>query len=428
MRFCMVTTYFPPYHFGGDAVFVQRLARDLVAEGHHVEVVHGLDAYALGTHPERELPPAPYTETIDGIVVHRMRSRLGPLSPLITQQTGRPGLKHRALKRVFDRGFDVVNFHNISLVGGPGALEMDVVGMHGAPVKLYTLHEHWLLCSTHIFWKNGREACQKRECLRCSIRSGIPPQLWRYSGWLPRAVNRADMLLSPSEFTAQRHREAGFETPIRVLPTYADDPVSMRLRLPAGRPRFLFAGRVVASKGIPWLAELFRRLPQYDLDILGDGPLREPLSRQYADAPWIRFHGAVGPDKTSDWYAGATALIVPSIAPEVFPLSVLEAFAVGTPAIVSPAGGNSEAVEASGAGFVYRDEASFLEAVNSLAASPELRRQLGRRAREAFEHRYCKRVYLDGYLGIIEDLLRRKRASAEACEEQRAEAPAGEAR
>jgi hypothetical protein len=27
MRFCMVTTFYPPYHFGGDAVFVQALAR-----------------------------------------------------------------------------------------------------------------------------------------------------------------------------------------------------------------------------------------------------------------------------------------------------------------------------------------------------------------------------------------------------------------
>ena len=27
MRFCMVTTFYPPYHLGGDAVYVQALAR-----------------------------------------------------------------------------------------------------------------------------------------------------------------------------------------------------------------------------------------------------------------------------------------------------------------------------------------------------------------------------------------------------------------
>lgn len=40
MRFCMVTTFYPPYHFGGDAIFVQTLARALTAEGHEVEVRH----------------------------------------------------------------------------------------------------------------------------------------------------------------------------------------------------------------------------------------------------------------------------------------------------------------------------------------------------------------------------------------------------
>jgi len=44
MRFCMVTTFYPPYHFGGDANFVQAQARALVMEGHHVEAVGSEEA------------------------------------------------------------------------------------------------------------------------------------------------------------------------------------------------------------------------------------------------------------------------------------------------------------------------------------------------------------------------------------------------
>lgn len=33
MRFCMVTTFYPPFHFGGDALYVQALSRELVARG-----------------------------------------------------------------------------------------------------------------------------------------------------------------------------------------------------------------------------------------------------------------------------------------------------------------------------------------------------------------------------------------------------------
>ena len=47
MRFCMVTTFFPPYHFGGDAVFVANLANLLAGAGHHVEVVHCVDSFRL---------------------------------------------------------------------------------------------------------------------------------------------------------------------------------------------------------------------------------------------------------------------------------------------------------------------------------------------------------------------------------------------
>ena len=88
MRICMVTTFYPPYHFGGDAVFVQALARALVSEGHHVEVVHCEDAYRLQIEKASVTP-----SESDGVVVHRLHSPLGLLSPLITQQTGCPGLK-----------------------------------------------------------------------------------------------------------------------------------------------------------------------------------------------------------------------------------------------------------------------------------------------------------------------------------------------
>ena len=33
MKLCMVTTFYPPYHFGGDATYVHRLAAELDAAG-----------------------------------------------------------------------------------------------------------------------------------------------------------------------------------------------------------------------------------------------------------------------------------------------------------------------------------------------------------------------------------------------------------
>ena len=152
MRFCMVTTFYPPYHFGGDALFVQALARALVARGHLVEVVHCEDAYRLQGREQSAVRGEQ-----DGVLVHRIRSPFGMLSPLITQQTGKPGVKTTQLRAVLDRDFDVVNFHNISLIGGPGVLPMS-----RAPVTLYTLHEHWLLCPHISFGRTGSRPANAR--------------------------------------------------------------------------------------------------------------------------------------------------------------------------------------------------------------------------------------------------------------------------
>ena len=400
MRFCMITTFYPPYHFGGDAIFVRALARALIACGHQVDVVHCENAYRL-----RRAEAAVMTPEDDGVVVHRLRSGFGWLSPVITQQTGRPGVKARQLRAVFERNFDVVNFHNISLIGGPGVLSMSK-----APVNLYTLHEHWLLCPAHTFWKNRIQACDRPECLRCCVRSGIPPQLWRYTGLIGSSLGNVDALLSPSHYTATRHRTAGLGPPIHVLPLFTDlDPERIEPYVPPRRPCFLFVGRVTASKGIVPLLEEFSTLPDYDLLIAGDGDLRPELQLKYAGHPHIRFIGALPHRELVAVYRNATALVLPSLAPEVFPLSILEAFACGTPTIVHNCGGSREAVDATRGGMVYESPAELRRALRELAVNADLRAALGQRARSGYEQHYSRERYLDRYVDLIKTIAEKKR-------------------
>jgi glycosyltransferase involved in cell wall biosynthesis len=399
MRFCMVTTFYPPFNFGGDGIFVQALARALTEERHEVEVVHCEDAYRLGN------TSAPSGSLVnDGIVVHRLRSTFGLLSPLITQQTGRPGIKTRQLRTILDRDFDVVNFHNISLIGGPGVLEMS-----RAPVTLYTLHEHWLLCPTHIFWKNKVQPCDHPQCIRCCLRSGIPPQLWRYTDLIQRGLAHVDALLAPSEFTAERHREAGLRPLIHVLPLFSDlEPRSPIEKGAKGRPYFLYVGRVTSSKGICVLLEDFLPIRDYDLIVVGDGDLRPALQRRYAGSPHIHFLGPRSRHELIPLYQKATALILPSLAPESFGLSVIESFACGTPAIVHAAGGNREAIDATGGGYVYESREELYQALTALAEDSRVREMLGGRARKGYEQYYTEKRYLSVYLDLIGGIQRHK--------------------
>lgn len=54
MRFCLLTTFYPPYHFRGDAVYVHRLARCWARRGIRLDVIHSPDAYHLA-HPGKPL-------------------------------------------------------------------------------------------------------------------------------------------------------------------------------------------------------------------------------------------------------------------------------------------------------------------------------------------------------------------------------------
>ncbi len=396
----MLSTFYPPHHFGGDATYVRALSRALVAVGHDVEVVHCTDAYGAVS----KSPPANDVVDDEGIVVHRLTSRFGVLSPLFTQQTGHPGFKYGALKKILARDFDVVNFHNISLLGGPSILRLS-----NAPVTLYTLHEHWLLCPTHIFWKNRNHACDRQQCFSCSLRSGVPPQVWRYTGLIRRSLAAVDTLLAPSKYTAKKHQEAGLGEDIHILPLFSSlDPGKPPNFKPASRPRFVYAGRITAAKGILSMLRTFSGLKDVDLQVLGDGDLLTGLRREFADCGNICFKGPVRQHQLVQFYQNACAVILPSLAPETFGLTVAEAFACATPAIVRDAGGSRDLIDATGAGFVYQADDELALLVKRIAADTTLRADLGKKARLGFTRWYTANHHLQGYFSHIADIQRKK--------------------
>src|SRR4051794_25170444 len=117
IRFCMVSTFYPPANFGGDGVQLQRLARALADRGHDVTVVHSLDAYrTLSGNREYEPPDDP------GVTVVPVSTGSGVAAPLASHVTGRPLIGRRALAKALRGRYDVIHFHNPSLIGGPSVI------------------------------------------------------------------------------------------------------------------------------------------------------------------------------------------------------------------------------------------------------------------------------------------------------------------
>jgi glycosyltransferase involved in cell wall biosynthesis len=402
LRFCMVTTFYPPHNFGGDGIDIQRLSRALVRRGHEVVVVHDVDAYAAVA--GESVPPLAQGTGTDGVTVVPLRSRLPVLSALLRQQTGRPVVHAGRLRALLEGGrFDVIHYHNVSLVGGPGVLSM------GDALKLYTAHEHWLVCPTHVLWRHGREPCAGRECLRCTLHYRRPPQLWRDTRWMRRQLDQVDAFIARSEFSRQKHREFGFDHDMDVIPAFLPDPPTGgsaggetgSAAVARDRPYFLFVGRLERMKGLDDVLPLFRGTPAADLLVIGDGTHAGSLRRQAEGSPAVRFLGAVPPEQLRAHYRDALAVIAPSTGWETFGLVLIEAFRERTPILARRRGPYPEMVELSGGGMLFDTADELAEAMRRIRTEPRLRDRLGQAGQQAFGRYWTETVVLDRYLDLV---------------------------
>jgi glycosyltransferase involved in cell wall biosynthesis len=421
LRFAFPTTFYPPYNFGGDGIGIQRLARGLVRRGHQVTVIHDVDAFRLLRRgPDPEIVPEP-----EGLEVVRLESGLGSLSVLLTQQTGRPVVNAPRLRRILDEGdFDVVNFHNLSLIGGPGLLSYG-----GDALRVVMAHEHWLVCPMHVLWRHKRERCVGRECLRCTLRHGRPPQLHRYSGYMERQLEKVDTFIAMSEFSREKHKEFGFRHPMEVLSYFLPDPeepadpatgeASASLEAPpeeesphGERPYFLFVGRLEKIKGLDDVIPLFREYEGADLVIAGDGEFASELKAQAEGLDRVRFLGRVPLEELGRYYRHAQALIVPSVCFETFGIILIEAFRNGTPVIARRLGPFPEIVSTAGGGELFDSRDDLRMAMERIQRDPHYRETLAKSGHRAFRERWTESAVIPQYLDILRRAAERTGRSA----------------
>jgi glycosyltransferase involved in cell wall biosynthesis len=398
----MVTTFYPPHNFGGDGIYVYRLANALAQRGHRVEVVYCRDAYEFLNAGR----PSPSAECANhpNVTVHALRSRARLLSMLMTHQTGYAGLHASRVREILTGGeFDVVHYHNMSLIG-LSALRF------GTGIKLYTMHDHWLVCPLHVLWKFDRMPCTQKQCIPCTVHAGRPPQLWRYTGMPAALLDHVDAFIALSGFSLAKHREMGLavRAPVVHLPHFvpaapppgpAADAVA-----PDPSPFFLVVGRLEKLKGVQVAIDAFRRYPACNLIIAGDGPYRPRLEQDARGLPHVRFRGTVGPAALQELYRRAIALIVPSIGYETFGTVIVEAFAQRTPAIVHNLGALPEVVRQSAGGVTYDDTPGLCDAVRRLHEDDALRDALGESGHRAYLTYWTAEAHLARYFELIDQI------------------------
>jgi glycosyltransferase involved in cell wall biosynthesis len=407
LRLLLPSTFYPPYSFGGDAIYVWRLANALAADGHLVDVVHCADSYELlaGTRPI-----GPSLASHRNVSIHPLRSRPRALASVAAHQSGLPlGRGHQIARAMSGKEYDVIHFNNVSMFG-PGILNLNSTPR---TVKLYTMLEYWLVCERHTLWKFNVRNCESAQCFQCVIRARRPPQLWRSTGLLDRMASKIDRFLAPSAAVARIHKKRGFRHPVQRLPLFTELPsaeVFEGAPRPIDKPYFLFVGRLELIKGIETLLSAWEHITGADLIIVGDGALTDQLKRRSAANERVHLVGNVSQPGLASFYRHAIAGIVPSLFEEPFGLTAIESLAHRTPVIAHSVGGLREIIEESGGGILYETSEELVAAMKNLLCNESLRDTLAERGYRACVERWSPEAHLRQYYRVIEEI-----AAAKAC-------------
>jgi glycosyltransferase involved in cell wall biosynthesis len=400
MKFAMITTFFGAHSFGGDAAYVDRLSRALLKNGHEVDVIYSQDSFELLAkgHPPRNYDPP------ENLKLYPLQTRLKSLSQLLVHQTGTPGVYKKTISQLLMRkSYDVIHFHNISLIGGTGLFNLKTSNKNA--LKIMSAHEHWLQCPMSLLWQYDKQVCQQKKCIRCTLFGKRPPQLWRSIKQPAKAVKKLDALLCPSMHTRELYKK--MDIPVYRLPyclpekwmQCEDHTNTFKNRT---RPYFAVAGRLVSEKGFQNLIPVMKNFPQYDLLIAGTGPLENHLK---AIAPKnVHFLGLLSEDELAPLFHHSIAVIMSSLFYETFGYVALEAFATRAPVILHNVGALPELVHTSGGGLIYNTNAELITAMSRLASDSKLRTDMAERGFQAWQNNWSEDIHCKMYISILDDL------------------------
>jgi glycosyltransferase involved in cell wall biosynthesis len=166
-----------------------------------------------------------------------------------------------------------------------------------------------------------------------------------------------------------------------------------------GRRILLGAGRLVAQKNFALLIDVFGRMaarhPDWDLVIVGNGPLHDDLRSQVNAAGLgarIFLPGLVG--NLGDWYARSDLYVMTSLF-EGFPNTLVEALTHGIPVVSLDCDtGPRDIVRHGTDGLLIpmNDDQALHDGLDSIMGDDALRRKLAGRAAEARERFSAERV------------------------------------
>ena len=337
-RFLVISSVFPPDIIGGAEMSAANLARWLKQQGADVAVL------ATAKNPKE----AHGCREIDGLKMWRVwMPRAYPQFYFARAKWWQKPFWH--LQDHFDpRNRKIVagvldefkpDFVNIHVLQGIGYNALREIGKRKIPTTFF-LHDLGLACFRMSMFKNGKEcaghctvcrmsAAYKEDCVRTIPNLGFV------------SPSRANLNILAKYFPVRNWATAAIMNASRY-------PAPTAAREESDAVRFLFVGRLHATKGIDLLLEVAANLAQrykLKLTVVGGGPDEEILRAKYGAMPWCTFTGFINQQEISNHMINSDVLCIPSVWAENSPGVVIHALGLGLPVIGSDKAGIPELVE-----------------------------------------------------------------------------------
>lgn len=293
-----------------------------------------------------------------------------------------------------------------------------------APV-IRTIHEPRIFCPGQgKYWAKTESTCTVPCGVHCLVHAYTkrccnrhPKRLLRqylntrYE--LKTATKRYARLMANSWYTKDEAILAGV-SPKSVDLLHLFTPKTSEPVAQSTKQRLVFVGRLSRTKGLHYLLDaialIAQQCKQVHLDVIGAGHDEAAFHAQaevLGIAQQVTFHGWADSETVGRYVDEATMVAFPSIYPEAFGLSGIEAMMRGKPVVGFDVGGVKDWLRHEETGLLVpvKDTQGFADAVTRILGDDELRLRMGRRAREIALAEFSEEVHMQKLIKIYEAAL-----------------------
>ena len=385
MRVLLVHNHYGRFAVGGEANVMEAEAKLLESHGHTVMKYERTNA-----------------EITDG----GLMSRLNAFFQVAWSSLGYEAIR----KAVVEFKPDIMHVHNYWPLLTPSIF---AAAKDNGVATVLTLHNYRLICPGVLFLRNNVpcELCldgKPHRVLwhRCYtgkslLKSYLSLRLYletRNKGFLAPWV---DAYIALTEFSRQKHIQGGLpEEKIYAKPNFTNNPPEIGREGPRDHGA-IFVGRISSEKGLIPLIRAWHGV-DYPLTIVGEGPLMESIRGRAPKT--VRFVGQKSREEVLHLIKESAFFVFPSTCYEGFPLTLLEAMALGRAVLASDLGPRREIVRDGITGLLFNAEnpEDLRRKAQLLIADPEMTKKMGETARQVYLEKYTAETNYETLMNVYQ--------------------------